>query len=223
MEMKHRILVVDDEKDIRDLLGINLQNEGYQIFKAASGKEALAIFECEDISLMILDIMMPEMDGLEVCRRVREKYAVPILMLSAKAEDMDKIQGILTGADDYVCKPFNNLELMVRVKALLRRAYYLSRPKDSVADLIRVDCMVIDKHKHRVYIAEREVVFTAREFGILYLLATNQGRVFSAEEIFEQVWQEKYYQSNNTVMVHMSRIREKIHRYTDGIDIIHTV
>lgn len=221
--MNNNILVVDDEKEIRDLLEINLTNEGYNVFKAKCGKEALEILEREEVNLMVLDIMMPDMDGLEVCKRAREKYSIPILMLSAKVEDMDRIEGIMTGADDYVCKPFNSLELTVRVRALLRRAYFLNTKIQVSDDLIRIESMVIDKSKHKVTVSDNEVDLTAREFEILYLLATNRGRVFSAEEIFEKVWKERYYQSNNTVMVHMSRIRDKIEQYMEGNKIIHTV
>lgn len=221
--MNNKILVVDDEKEIRDLLEINLVNEGYQVIKASNGQEALDILENEEIHLMILDIMMPGMDGLEVCRRVRGKYNIPILMLSAKAEDMDKIQGIMTGADDYVCKPFNHLELIVRVRALIRRAYFLNTNMQASDNVIRIESMVIDKRKHKVTIDDHEVSLTAREFEILYLLATNRGRVFTTEEIFEKVWKEKYYQSNNTVMVHISRLRDKIEQYMEGNKIIHTV
>ncbi|WP_017210306.1 response regulator transcription factor [Clostridium beijerinckii] len=219
----NNILVVDDEKEIRNLLEINLRNEGYNVFKASCGEEALDTLEKEEIHLIVLDIMMPNMDGLEVCRRVREKYNIPILMLSAKSEDMDKIQGIMTGADDYVCKPFNQLELIVRVKALMRRSYFLNLKMQVSEDLIRIESMVIDKSKHKVTIDDKEVDLTAREFEILYLLATNRGRVFSAEEIFEKVWKERYYQSNNTVMVHMSRLRDKIEHHMEGNKIIHTI
>ncbi|ALB45169.1 MULTISPECIES: response regulator transcription factor [Clostridium] len=219
----NNILVVDDEKEIRNLLEINLRNEGYNVFKASCGEEALDILEKEEIHLIVLDIMMPHMDGLEVCRRVREKYNIPILMLSAKSEDMDKIQGIMTGADDYVCKPFNQLELIVRVKALMRRSYFLNLKMQVSEDLIRIESMVIDKSKHKVTIDDKEVDLTAREFEILYLLATNRGRVFSAEDIFEKVWKERYYQSNNTVMVHMSRLRDKIEHHMEGNKIIHTI
>ncbi|WP_236896738.1 response regulator transcription factor [Clostridium beijerinckii] len=219
----NNILVVDDEKEIRNLLEINLRNEGYNVFKASCGEEALDILEKEEIHLIVLDIMMPHMDGLEVCRRVREKYNIPILMLSAKSEDMDKIQGIMTGADDYVCKPFNQLELIVRVKALMRRSYFLNLKMQVSEDLIRIESMVIDKSKHKVTIDDKEADLTAREFEILYLLATNRGRVFSAEEIFEKVWKERYYQSNNTVMVHMSRLRDKIEHHMEGNKIIHTI
>ncbi len=221
--MNINILVVDDEKTIRDLLEINLRNEGYSVFKASCGEEALDILEKEEIHLIVLDIMMPGIDGLEVCRRVRGKYNIPILMLSAKAEDMDKIQGIMTGADDYVCKPFNQLELIVRAKALLRRSYFLNTKMQVSEDSIRIESMVIYKSKHKVTIDDNEVDLTAREFEILYLLATNRGRVFSAEEIFEKVWKERYYQSNNTVMVHISRLRDKIEHYMEGNKVIHTV
>lgn len=187
--MNNNILVVDDEKEIRDLLEINLTNEGYNVFKAKCGKEALEILEREEVNLMVLDIMMPDMDGLEVCKRAREKYSIPILMLSAKVEDMDRIEGIMTGADN----------------------------------IIRIESMVIDKKQHKVMIDGNDIDLTAREFEILYLLASNRGRVFSAEEIFEKVWKERYYQSNNTVMVHMSRLRDKIEKYMEGSKVIHTV
>ncbi|WP_042277335.1 response regulator transcription factor [[Clostridium] dakarense] len=220
--MKNKILVVDDEKEIRNLLEIYLLNEGYDVIKAEDGREALNILDKEDIQLMILDIMMPGIDGIEVCKSIREKLDIPIIMLSAKSEDMDKIQGIMTGADDYMTKPFNPLELTVRVKSLLRRAYYFNNKLKSNKNIIEIENLSIDKSKHKVMIGEIEVVLTSREFDILYLLASNRGRVFSTEEIFEKVWKEQYYQSNNTVMVHMSRIREKIERYANN-KIIHTV
>lgn len=221
--MNNNILVIDDEQEIRELLEINLRNEGYNVFKGSSGEEALEILDREKISLIVLDIMMPGMDGLEVCKRVREMYTLPILMLSAKVEDIDKIQGIMTGADDYMCKPFNTLEFIVRIKALLRRTYFFNAKQEELNDIIRIESMDIDKRKHKVTIDGNDVTFTAREFDILYLLATNRGRVFSAEEIFKKVWKESYFQSNNTVMVHMSRIRDKIEQYIEGTDIIHTV
>ena len=219
----NNILVVDDEKEIRDLLEINLRSEGYIVFKASCGKEALEILNREEIDLVVLDIMMPDMDGLEVCKKLRENSNIPILMLSAKSEDMDKIQGIMTGADDYICKPFKSLELIVRIRALIRRSYFLNSKIEISDDIININNIIIDKRKHKVAVNEKEVVLTAKEFEILYLLATNRGRVFSAEEIFEKVWKEKYYQSNNTVMVHMSRLREKLEQNSYGDKIIHTV
>lgn len=221
--MKNNILVVDDEKEIRDLLEINLKNEGYNVFKAVGGREALEVLDKEKIHLAVLDIMMPDMNGLEVCKKIRERYSIPILMLSAKVEDMDRIQGIMTGADDYVCKPFNHLELTVRIRALLRRAYVFNNKIESSDDLIIIQSMTINKNNHNVTIDNNEVDLTAREFEILCLLATNRGRVFSAEEIFERVWKERYFQSNNTVMVHMSRLRDKLEQYMLGEKLIHTV
>lgn len=219
----NNILIVDDEKEIRDLIEINLRREGYCIFKASCGKEALDILEKEEIHLIVLDIMMPDIDGLEVCRKVRENSNIPILMVSAKAEEMDKIHGIMTGADDYICKPFNSLELIVRIRALIRRTYFLNSKISNSDDIININNMTIDKTKHRVTVNKIEVPLTAREFEILYLLATNRGIVFSAEEIFEKVWKERYYQSNNTVMVHISRLREKLEKNSCDERIIHTV
>ena len=218
--MHNKILVVDDEKDIRDLREIYLRNDGYDVIKASGGAEALDIVSNEKVDLVILDIMMPGIDGMEVCKAVRKKLNIPIMMLSAKSENMDKIQGILTGADDYMVKPFDPLELTVRIKALLRRAYYFNVDIYRDNNLITIENLVIDKKKHKVTIEGEEILLTAREFDILYLLASNRGQVFSSEEIFEKVWKEKYYQSNNTIMVHMSRLREKIKK---GNNIIHTV
>ena len=216
----NKILVVDDEKDIRDLLEIYLRNDGYDVIKASCGAEALDIVSNEKVDLVILDIMMPGIDGMEVCKAVRKKLNIPIMMLSAKSENMDKIQGILTSADDYMVKPFDPLELTVRIKALLRRAYYFNVDIYRDNNLITIENLVIDKKRHKVTVEGEEVLLTAREFDILYLLASNRGQVFSSEEIFEKVWKEKYYQSNNTIMVHMSRLREKIKK---GNNIIHTV
>ncbi|MEW9078512.1 response regulator transcription factor [Terrisporobacter glycolicus] len=220
--MASKILVVDDEKEIRNLIEIYLKNEGYTVIKASNGEEALKVLEKEEIQLMILDIMMPKMDGMEVCRRVREHLNIPILMLSAKSEDMDKIAGIMTGADDYLTKPFNPLELSVRVKALLRRTYYFNN-MNKEEDIINIETLTIDKDNRTVKVGDTEIPFTAREFDILYLLGNNRGRVYSSEEIFTKVWKEDYFGSNNTVMVHMSRIREKLEKYIEGNKIIQTV
>lgn len=220
--MRSKILVVDDDDEIRNLLEICLTNEGFSVVKALDGEDALNIIEKESIQLVILDVMMPKLNGMEVCSRIRKNLNIPILMLSAKSEDMDKIQGIMTGADDYLTKPFNSLELIVRVKALLRRAYYFNNSSSS-NNIINIDTLTIDKNQHRVTINEEEVPLTSREFDILYLLAVNRGSVLSSEDIFRKVWKEDYFQSNNTVMVHMSRIRDKIEKYTNGQKVIHTV
>ena len=222
-DLNNKILVADDEKEIRDLLEIYLLNEGYKVVKAKDGQEALDIIENEDVDLLVLDIMMPKVNGIEVCKKVRQNKNMPILMLSAKSEDMDKIQGLMTGADDYMTKPFNPLEFTVRVKALLRRSYYLNNNNSSEeSDLINVGSLTIDKTRHRVVADGEEISLTAREFDILYLMASNKGRVFSSEEIFEKVWKEKYFQSNNTVMVHISRLRDKLDKHLNGEKIIHT-
>ncbi len=221
--MKNTILVVDDDKEIRNLIEIYLKNEGYRVVKASNGIEALEIIEKEEIHLIVLDIMMPKMDGIELCSKIRETLTIPILMLSAKSEDMDKIQGIMTGADDYMTKPFNPLELSVRVKALLRRAYYFGNANITDNNVITIETLTIDKNKHKVNVNEVEIALTSREFDILYLLASNRGQVFSSEDIFKKVWKEQYYNSNNTVMVHMSRLREKLEQHMEGYKIIHTV
>lgn len=220
--MRSKILVVDDDDEIRNLLEICLTNEGFNVVKAFDGEDALNILEKESIQLIILDVMMPKLNGMEVCSIIRRNLNIPILMLSAKSEDMDKIQGIMTGADDYLTKPFNSLELVVRVKALLRRAYYFNNASSS-DNIINIDTLTIDKNQHRVTINEEEIPLTSREFDILYLLAVNRGSVLSSEDIFRKVWKEDYFQSNNTVMVHMSRIRDKIEKYTNGQKVIHTV
>ncbi|MGL5380286.1 response regulator transcription factor [Clostridium sp.] len=218
------ILVVDDDKEILNLLEISLRNEGYKIFKAKDGKEALDIFYNEEIKLIVLDVMMPCIDGIQVCKEIREKSRIPILMLSAKREDMDRIYGIMTGADDYMVKPFNPLELCVRVRALLRRSYYFNEEeKDDNNLFITIGPLKINKSTHNVTINNNDISLTSTEFDILYLLSKNPGRIFSAEEIFQHVWNEKYFQSNNTVMTHVSRLRTKLELAANGEKIIHTV
>ena len=208
---KEKILIVEDEKEIANLIEIYLFNDGYDVLKASNGEEALAILGKEIIHLVILDIMMPGIDGLEVCRRIREDKNIPILMLSAKSEDMDKILGLSTGADDYLTKPFNPLELLARVKSQLRRYLYLN-PNSNLENnsIININGMTIDESSHKVILYDNEINLTPTEFDILLLLAKNRGKVLSAEEIFKGVWKELYFESNNTVMVHIRRLREKI-------------
>lgn len=208
---KEKILIVEDEKEIANLIEIYLFNDGYDVLKASNGEEALVILGKETIHLVILDIMMPGIDGLEVCRRIREDKNIPILMLSAKSEDMDKILGLSTGADDYLTKPFNPLELLARVKSQLRRYLYLN-PNSNLENnsIININGMTIDESSHKVILYDNEINLTPTEFDILLLLAKNRGKVLSAEEIFKGVWKELYFESNNTVMVHIRRLREKI-------------
>ena len=218
-----KILVVDDDIEIAELLEIYLKNEGYEPVMAADGKEAISKLNTNpDIGLMILDVMMPNMNGLEVVKIVRKDSRVPILMLSAKSGDMDKIQGLITGADDYVTKPVNPLAVMARVRSLLRRAD--NAVQDKTPDVLDIGSLVINKDSHEVKTANGDIVnLTALEFGILYLLASHPNRVFSADDIFERVWQQESVVSAKTVMVHVSHLRDKIEEATNGDQVIQTV
>ncbi|MVP00237.1 response regulator transcription factor [Paenibacillus lutrae] len=226
--MNKNILIVDDDRKIAGLIEIYLHNEGYTVYKTENGQAALELIAAQTIHLVILDIMMPGMDGLEVCMKIREQRMTPILMISAKDSDVDKITGLLTGADDYLVKPFNPLELIARVKSLLRRAYYQAPPPDPAADtadkhVISIASLRIDKQTHTVTAGSSPVKLTPLEFGILSLLASHPGRVFNSEEIFERIWKEKYFESTNSVTVHMSRLRDKLEKAMDGEKLIHTV
>ena len=218
-----KILVVDDDKEIAQLLEIYIKNEGYEPISAYNGREALTKLNTNpDIALMILDIMMPEMDGIEVIKEVRKDSQLPILVLSAKTGDMDKIQGLITGADDYVTKPFNPLEIMARVKSLLRRSE--NNVTTTEPDILDIGPLTINKDSHEVKtLTGKDIQLTALEFGILYLLASHPNRVFSADDIFERVWQQESIVSAKTVMVHESHLRDKIEEATDGEKVIQTV
>ena len=207
------ILVVDDEQEIADLVEIYLVSDGYKVFKASNAQDGLAILDKEDIHLVLLDNMMPGMNGLEMCKKIRETNNIPIIMLSAKSTDLDKILGLGTGADDYVVKPFNPLELTARVKSQLRRYTQLnpnSNVHESSKNEISIRGLTINKDNHKVTVYDEEIKLTPIEFDILYLLASNAGKVFSTDEIFEKVWNEKVYEANNTVMVHIRRLRGKM-------------
>ena len=227
MENNISILVVDDDKEIADLVEIYLVNDGYSVLKASDGEECIQMFrDHPEIRMIILDIMMPGVDGLEVCRQIRKTSNVPILMLSAKAEDMDKIVGFGSGADDYLTKPFHPLELLARVKSQMKR--YTTLPmgqeeKEDKNDEIKVQNLTINKTAHVVKKDGHEIALTPIEFDILYLLASNRDRVFSTDEIFERVWNEKVYEVNNTVMVHIRRLREKIEDNSRSPKILKTV
>ncbi|MFQ9509820.1 MAG: response regulator [Lachnospiraceae bacterium] len=219
------ILVVDDEKEIAELIEIYLVSDGYKVYKAYNANEGLEILEKEDIKLAILDIMMPGMNGLDMCKVIREKNNIPIIMLSAKSTDLDKILGLGTGADDYVTKPFNPLELTARVKSQLRRYTQLNPGShgEDVQNEISIRGLTINKENHRVTVYNDEVKLTPIEFDILFLLASNPGKVFSTDEIFEKVWNEKVYEANNTVMVHIRRLRGKMREDERPEKIITTV
>ena len=207
--MKFSVLVVDDDKEIRDSIEIYLRNEGYIVHEAADGEEALIVLEKEEIHLIILDIMMPKMDGIKATFKIRESKNIPIIMLSAKSEDIDKILGLNVGADDYITKPFNPLELLARVKSQMRRYTSLGMYKENPEE-INVRGLVLNKHMKSVTLEGEEVRLTPIEYNITELLMDNLGRIFSIEEIYEKAWKEPWFNGENTVAVHIRRIREKI-------------
>lgn len=214
--MNEKILIVDDEQSIADLVEVYLQNEGFQVCKFYNAAEALACAEKEDLSLAILDVMLPDMDGFTLCRKIRENHLFPIIMLTAKVEDIDKITGLTLGADDYITKPFNPLELTARVKTQLRRYIRYNtgtQPGEAAqteADEISIRGLYISKSSHKCFLNEDELTLTPIEFNILLFLCEHKGSVISSEELFAAVWGEAYLDSNNTVMTHIARLREKM-------------
>ena len=207
--MAYTVLVTDDDQDIRDGIEIYLKNEGYKVLKAANGLEAIQLLEENEVHVMILDIMMPKMDGISATFKIREQRNIPIIMLSAKAEDSDKIHGLSVGADDYVTKPFHPMELVARVKSQLRRYVTLGNYQDK-AQRIEIDGLVLDAEAKDVSIHGEAIKLTPIEFKITELLMVNAGRVFSIHEIYERVWNEPAYNAENIVAVHIRKIREKI-------------
>ncbi len=221
------ILVVDDEKAIADLVEVYLSNEGFTVFKFYTGQEALSCVERENLDLAILDVMLPDVDGFVICRKIRERHHFPILMLTAKEEEIDKITGLTLGADDYITKPFRPLELVARVKAQLRRATkYNMNPVDERED---ENCLVVsgirmNRNTHECWLNERPLSLTPTEFEILWVLCTEKGQVVSSDELFRRVWGEKYFSSNNnTIMVHIRHLREKMKDSTEHPRYIRTV
>lgn len=207
----YRILVCEDEKAIGDALEIYLTNEGYEVLRAENGIEALEVLKKEELHLILMDIMMPKMDGIKATMKIREEKNIPIIILSAKGEDYDKVLGLNIGADDYVTKPFNPLELLARVKSQLRRYTSLgSFDTREGANVIRTGTLEINMETHEVRVDGEEKRLTPVEFGILSFLAKNAGKVFSISQIYENVWKEPSVNAENTVSVHIRRIREKI-------------
>ncbi len=207
------ILVCDDDKEIVDAIEIYLLQEGYHIFKAYDGEQAIKVLKQTTIHLLIMDVMMPRLDGIHATLKIREYSSIPIIILSAKSEDSDKILGLNIGADDYVTKPFNPLEVVARVKTQLRR--YVSY--NNSANIQTPECneydikgLVINKNTHKCTLYGKEVLLTPIEFSILWYLCGHKGSVISSEELFENVWGEKFIDNNNTVMAHIGRLREKL-------------
>ena len=218
-----QVLVVDDEREIADLVELYVRNEGCQVIKCYDGEKALRWIQSEEMDLAVLDVMLPGVSGFDLCRQIREKHTYPVIMLTAKVEDMDKINGLAIGADDYITKPFNPLELMARVKAQLRRYLRYAAPPGIEEDVLEFAGLTIDRGTHACTLYGEPVSLTPIEFDILWCLAENRGRVVSQEELFQQVWGEKYLDSNNTVMVHIRRLREKLKEPPRNPKIIKTV
>ena len=207
------------------MLELYLKNDGYTVCKFHNGADALECIENTDIALAILDVMLPDIDGFQICRKIREKYYFPVIMLTAKIESGDKIMGLTLGADDYITKPFNSLEVVARVKTQLRRYRKYNQPANSAEEQNEYDIrgLVINNDSHKCTLFGKELQLTPIEFSILWYLCENRGRVVSSEELFEAVWKEKYFNSNNTVMAHIGRLREKMHEPARNPKFIKTV
>ncbi len=226
--MNERVLIVDDEREIADLIEVYLRNDGYTVYKFYNGRDALACIETTDLDLVILDVMLPDIDGFRICRKIREKYFYPVIMLTAKGEDVDKIMGLSIGADDYITKPFNPLEVAARVKTQLRRYTRYNQSQRNAArddkwNEYDIRGLVINKDTHKCSLFGKELSLTPIEFSLLWYLCERQGTVVSSEELFENVWGEKYLNNNNTVMAHIGRLREKMNEPAKNPKFIKTV
>lgn len=224
--MSAKIVVVDDEKEIADLITLYLANEGYEVHTFYNGTDTLQYLEKETPDLAILDVMLPDRNGFSICQKIRENQNFPIIMLTAKDEEIDKITGLTLGADDYMTKPFRPLELIARVKAQLRRftRYNNMQTPEEDKDTISISGLVISKRDHTCTLDERPLSLTPTEFSILWSLCKNRGQVVSSDRIFYDVWGEKYYtSSNNTIMVHIRHLREKMHDSSEKPRYIKTV
>ena len=223
--MAKKILVVDDEKPISDIIKFNLEKEGYEVVVAYDGEEALEKVESEQPDLIVLDLMLPKIDGLEVAKRVRAKHTTPIIMVTAKGGDMDKILGLEYGADDYITKPFNILEVKARIKAIMRRnAKKSKKESQSSGKVVQAGDLKLDTDSRRVFIAEKEINLTAKEFDLLELLVCNPNKVYSREELLRFVWGNKAAAGGDvrTVDVHVRRLREKIEPSPSEPKYVHT-
>ncbi len=223
--MMEKILVLDDEQSIADLIEVYLKSENYNVLKFYNGHDALKCIENQNIDLAILDVMLPDINGFSICQQIRQKHNFPVIMLTAKDEEIDKITGFTLGADDYITKPFRPLEMVARVKAQLRRfTKYNSVESNLVENSIVFSGLVLNKDKHECILNEKPLTLTPTEFSILWVLASNRGRVVSSEELFHEVWGDKYFtNSNNTVMVHIRHLREKMRDSAEHPKYIKTV
>lgn len=221
--MDTNILIVDDEAEITDLIQVYLRNEGYHVYKFNNGADALECVHTVNLDLAILDIMLPDIDGFTICRKIRENYNYPIIMLTAKDAEIDKISGLSLGADDYITKPFRPLELVARVKAQLRRYRRYNTVSPEEENVIAFSGLYMEKSTHTCLLNEKPLALTPTEFNILWLLCNNRGKVVSSEQLFLKVWGEKYFSNNNTVMVHIRHLREKMNDSPDNPKYIKTV
>lgn len=220
--MSYNILVLDDEKEIADLIELYLKSENYNVYKFYDSESALKCIEKINLDMAILDVMLPDIDGFSICKKIREKYNFPVIMLTAKVDDISKIEGLSIGADDYVTKPFNPLEVVARVKSALRRYHNYNKEQDD-KDIIEFLGLSMNKKNHKCILYNEELNLTPIEFSILWYLCKNRGKVVSSEELFSNVWGEKYLDCNNTVMVHIKRLREKMHEKPKNPKFIKTV
>ena len=220
--MSYNILVLDDEKEIADLIELYLKSENYNVYKFYDSESALKCIKKINLDMAILDVMLPDIDGFSICKKIREKYNFPVIMLTAKVDDISKIEGLSIGADDYVTKPFNPLEVVARVKSALRRYHNYNKEQDD-KDIIEFLGLSMNKKNHKCILYNEELNLTPIEFSILWYLCKNRGKVVSSEELFSNVWGEKYLDCNNTVMVHIKRLREKMHEKPKNPKFIKTV
>ena len=218
--MNKNILVVDDDKDIRELVEVYLKTEGFNVKLAENGKEALELIEKTSFDLVLLDVMMPKMNGLDTLIMIRKKYIMPVIFLTAKNEEVDMIRGLALGADDYIGKPFSSMELLARVKAQLRRYTVFSNTKTSS---ITIDDLTIDTDTHIVTIEGKEINLTPTEYKILELMCKNKNKVFSVEQIYENIWRNKYAVGDTSIMVHITKLRQKIEKDPKNPQYIKTV
>jgi two-component system response regulator VanR len=221
--MGDKILILEDEREIADLVELYLKNENYEVFKYYSAKEALECIDKVELDLAILDVMLPDTSGLDICQKIREQHTYPIIMLTAKDTEVDKITGLTIGADDYITKPFRPLELIARVKAQLRRYKKYSGTMQS-ENVIVLSGLVIDINTHECYLNEKPLSLTPTEFSLLRILCENKGNVISSEKLFHEIWGDEYFsKGNNTITVHIRHLREKMNDAMDNPKYIKTI
>lgn len=223
--MSDKILIVDDEVEIADLIETYLKNEDYAVYKFYSAKDALACINETELDLAILDVMLPDVDGFTICRKIREKHTYPVIMLTAKDAETDKITGLTLGADDYITKPFQPLEMVARVKSQLRRYKKYNHPQTEKTDhILYCSDLIVDTKKHECLQNNKPVSLTPTEFSILQILLENKSNVLSGEELFRRIWKDEYYtKSNNTITVHIRRLREKLNDTLENPKYIKTI